>query len=654
MPHFKLALPRIVSRFSIAAAIGLTGCSAGFTNQNPAQAGPTQGSPFHGTAMGGEQPLANAQIYFYATGSTGYGSSSRSLLVAPNGSNNTVYDGNGLYYVLTGPTGNFSITGDYTCPSPDSQVYLLSKNGNAGAGNNTAASLIATLGSCGNLSSSTFVVLNEVTTVAAIASLQQFTKSSTQIGSTTTNQAGIEGAFATINNLVNFSYGGAQISTSTRQVPDARIYSMANALAACVNSTGPSSPACTRLFAAAVPPAGGTTATDTFSAMLNIAKNPGGNPAGIFAISPASPPYPVMLASAPNDYSLSIGFTGGGLQTPTSVAVDGAGNIWIANCGANCGNTGGGADDVVEMNYSGQFISGSGFGSGSVNHTQGFSIDQGNYVWSVNAGRGSPLVPSLSILQPSGLDAAASPRFTGMLSTPKGIGIDPNGNAWIANSGSQSVVQVSNNGVFSTPTTLPHLAQPTDVVIDSNGHVIVSDFGPSSTGGIEILQQADGSEVTYSTAGAAHPSVLALDAGHNIWELDSTTAQIYDLTSTGAAGTAAGTGISIPNTYQIQSMAIDGLGNVFVPSCYTTCTGVTTDPADAIFILTNTGTELTSAKGLQSPSLSNPVSIAFDESGNAWVANAGNGFITEFIGIAAPVQTPIASAVSNGTIGIRP
>jgi len=604
--------------------------------------------------MGGEQPLVGAQIYFYATGSTGYGSASRSLLEAPNGGNNTVDNGTGLYYVLTDSSGGFNITGDYTCPTPSSQVYLLSKNGSAGAGENSAASLIATLGSCGALSSSTFVELNEVTTVAAVVALQQFTTSSTQIGSTTANQVGIEGAFATTYNLVNFAYGGAQPNIPSRQVPADKIYSLANALAACVNSDGPASPACSRLFAAAVPPTGGSTATDTFGAMLNIAKNPGGDPAGIFAITPASPPYAVLLTSAPNDYSLSMGFTGGGLQTPTSVAVDSNGNVWIANCGLSCGNSGVGADDVVEMNFWGDFMSGSGFGSGSVAQTQGFAIDQANYVWSVNAGLGSPATPSLTTLQPSGPDAAGSPRFNGALSTPKGLAIDPNGFAWIANAGSQSVVQVTVNGVFQTPYSLPLLSQPTDVVVDTNGHVVVSDSGTALNGGIEILNQADGSEVAYSNAGAAHPSVLALDSSHNIWELDTTTEQIYDLTSTGAAGTAAGSGISIPNTHQIQSMAIDGLGHVFVPSCYKTCTGNTHDPADALFIVNNSGTEVTAAKGLQSPSLSNPVSIAFDASGNAWVANAGNGFITEFIGIAAPVQTPIAAAVSNGNVGMRP
>jgi len=213
---------------------------------------------------------------------------------------------------------------------------------------------------------------------------------------------------------------------------------------------------------------------------------------------------------------------------------------------------------------------------------------------------------------------------------------------------------VSINGVFGSPISLSQLAQPTDVVVDWMGHVIVSDYGASGAGGVEILDQATGTPLTHSTAGAAHPSKLALDSSHNIWELDPTTAQIFNLDSTGATGTAAGSGISIPNAHQISSMAIDGLGNVIVPSCYQTCTGSTSDPADALFIVNNTGTLVTPAKGLQSPSLSNPVSLAFDSSGNAWVANAGNGYITEFIGIAAPVQTPISAAVSNGNVGMRP
>jgi hypothetical protein len=37
-----------------------------------------------------------------------------------------------------------------------------------------------------------------------------------------------------------------------------------------------------------------------------------------------------------------------------------------------------------------------------------------------------------------------------------------------------------------------------------------------------------------------------------------------------------------------------------------------------------------------------PYSLAIDSSGNIWVANFGNNTLTQFIGLAAPVKTPLA------------
>ena len=84
-------------------------------------------------------------MYLYAVGTGGYGgkgiaatssNASTSLLNSnvltqvPAGGK----DGSNNYYATTGSGGNFSISGDYTCPSASTQVYLFAKGGNSGAG----------------------------------------------------------------------------------------------------------------------------------------------------------------------------------------------------------------------------------------------------------------------------------------------------------------------------------------------------------------------------------------------------------------------------------------------------------------------------------------------------------------------------------------
>jgi hypothetical protein len=52
--------------------------------------------------------------------------------------------------------------------------------------------------------------------------------------------------------------------------------------------------------------------------------------------------------------------------------------------------------------------------------------------------------------------------------------------------------------------------------------------------------------------------------------------------------------------------------------------------------------------------LSNPASISIDPTGSLWIANSGNNTVTEIIGVAAPVTTPLAQSVVNNTVAARP
>ena len=78
-----------------------------------------------------------------------------------------------------------------------------------------------------------------------------------------------------------------------------------------MNSSGGS--ACAPLFSASTPP-GGLAPADTFTAALNIVKNPGNQVAAVFTAGSASPPYPTPLHQAPNDWTMSLSVSGGGLN----------------------------------------------------------------------------------------------------------------------------------------------------------------------------------------------------------------------------------------------------------------------------------------------------------------------------------------------------
>ncbi len=101
----------------------------------------------NGRVHGGQQAVVGAHIQLYVAGNGGNGSASSPLL-------NTT--------VTSGTNGGFSITGDYSCPSATSQVYLVATQGNPGlgsGGNNPALAMMAPLGACGNLSPTQFIGL---------------------------------------------------------------------------------------------------------------------------------------------------------------------------------------------------------------------------------------------------------------------------------------------------------------------------------------------------------------------------------------------------------------------------------------------------------------------------------------------------------------
>ena len=111
----------------------------------------------------------------------------------------------------------------------------------------------------------------------------------TNIGSPSTTQAlaGISAAFTDVNTLVNIS-GGISPGTSAPAgavVPTATIYTLADALAACINSAGGTagqSNGCGMLFTAA---SSGSVPTDTITAAMNIAQHPATNVSSIYTLA---------------------------------------------------------------------------------------------------------------------------------------------------------------------------------------------------------------------------------------------------------------------------------------------------------------------------------------------------------------------------------
>ncbi|SNT20820.1 hypothetical protein SAMN05421770_105162 [Granulicella rosea] len=696
-----------------AAAIAVfpVGCGIGPIS-TVSDASPVLGDALQGGVHGGQQPVSSASIQLWAVGATGYGSAASKLGSA----------------VTTNATGGFTL-GSYTCPSSSALTYITASGGNPGLGGSTTNSsiqLMAALGACGNLSPSTFININEVTTVAAAFALGQYftptfgTASTDSFGapSTTQGQVGITNAFGTVNNLVSFSSGNAVTSATLTNAgftvtttPEAtKLYTIANIIAACVNSDGTASSPCPTLFADVVP-TGKTAPTDTLQAAVYMSLNPtstnangsANNLAALFNLTSSTPPF--VGGTQPSDWTLGILYTGSTstiLAQPLGLAIDAGGNVWVAS-----GTT----------------------------------------------------TSMLSELSPTGSPLASVTTIGGLAMaslSPRNIAIDTNGNSWITTSSSSAYVfEYVPGGTSPAPIGLGKSSF--GIAIDGNNNVYVGES--SSSAGFEFGEFVGGvlnatNEVRFPTVGQAtvctasctnstlEPQFMAIDTATpaNLWASSGTvlTSSTYvyqlsniDLSSCGATPYAAVCTVpsnTTSNTYNAISLgtisepfglaagyngttpqmwvangvtsgsgfdqldlltlssssatvaggqaygdattiggarylAVDGSGNVWTANNKQT-SGTTTggsvmelNSAGVVLSSVNSGTSPFNVVGYNHLGMSNPAGVGIDPSGNVWIANnpasgaTDASSVFEIVGAASPTVTPIALALKNGTAG---
>ncbi len=237
-------------------ALFLAGC-AGMPAITTSNTDSIPGTALHGSVHGGQNPIVGAHVYLYAINTAGYGgpgiapSSTNASLSLLRNFTGTAEDTNGNYYVTTDPYGNFTITGDYSCPSNYPHTYFYASSGDPGLGSgvNTAITLLAPAQAC---NTSTPTDINEVSTIATAFAYAGYASDPLHISSSNTLLAatGLTNAANTLANLETASTGAALATTAAGNgtVPQTEINTLANILAACVNSTGPSSTQCTTLF----------------------------------------------------------------------------------------------------------------------------------------------------------------------------------------------------------------------------------------------------------------------------------------------------------------------------------------------------------------------------------------------------------------------
>ena len=381
--------------------------------------------------------------------------------------------------------------------------------------------------------------------------------------------------------------------------------------------------------------------------------------------------------------------------SPTSVAVDGAGNIFIADndnhrvrkvdlAGTITSIAGTGAPG-----FSGDGSSGTSaqlaFPVGIATDSAGnaFIADGENQrIRRVNAAGIIATVAGSGIGQTLG---DGGPATLARLILPTAVAVDTAGNVFIADTLNHRVRKVTPAGIITTiagngtggfsgdggPATAAQLFTPNGLAIDVAGNLFIAEYNNGrvrkvSPNGIITTVAGDGSDFfngdgVLATAAGIGPMGVAVDSTGNLFIADWNNERVRKVGSDGRITTVAGTGEpgfsgddGPATSAQISSpicVAVDGAGNLYV------CDGDNArvrkvTPNGVITTLAGNGASAFSGDGGPAISASLiPAGIAVDATGNVFIADFGNHRIRR---VSGSTITTVAGGGPEGALGDGP
>ena len=579
---------------------------------------------------GNSNPVARASVTLFAVG-TSYQSGATALA-------STTSDAKG----------NFALS-SFTCPSAGSETYITAIGGDAGAGVNSAIGLAAALGPCGNISTSTRVIINELTTVATEWALSQFTDSSGQnIGAPPSNSTGLQIGFDSFANLADVQAGDDSIvgeasaflttapcgasSGLTNAEPLERLNTLADILSTCVESNGPSSKVCAALFADT-----GTSSIQTSLAIVHaVASRPQNNAAEIFQLAHSSgEPFQPALKAAPDGWELELSFSPplAELSHPGSLAVDADGNIWVAS-----------VKNLSKL-PAGDYACGASTLTPTGVPTSGYDLafDNDGDLWVASGGvYGITELPAGNMVV-GGINFNADNTPGAELSMLDHLTLDATGDVWVTvNFDGVSELPVGNYGPGATNFNFGSRAF--SLAFDPFGNLWVT-----TPQGLSQLPNGNYLQATNHPLKAPfYPFYglnLGTDAAGDVWVLNSSgvselPAGNYDDGQVSFAPGGFNCGGGVGSGYNCPvALAIDGAGNVwFTGDTLLTVAELPASNYNAGLIYPIRGSSVDSL-----------TSLGIDAAGNVWMTNSMSFSVSELVGLAKPVMTPVQSCLAFET-----
>jgi DNA-binding beta-propeller fold protein YncE len=395
----------------------------------------------------------------------------------------------------------------------------------------------------------------------------------------------------------------------------------------------------------------------------------------------------VALAIASGPFAAPYTAYASGFSSPAGLAVDAAGNVYVADSGSN-------TIELVTPSTAPGFtpLAGPGVdGSGSLDLVgplaefrtpTGVALDASGNVWVTdqnnNTIREIPIVagtpPTTTAATSTFAGLAGSPGKTNspaLFNNPTGMAVDVSGNIYVADNGNYLVREISSTGAVSTLAgqgTLATFANPNGVAVDAAtpANVYVADTGDNKIWKIA----SDGSTAADLTplVSYASPSGIAVDLAGNVYVADTGNNAIRRITVangtttvttiagtlgipgfTGDAGAATSATLSGPMAVAVDNSSLATSGTVYVA-----------DTANNAIRAFTVGGNITTLAGSVSgvagfvdgvgtlASFNQPNGLAVDPAtGNVYVADTYNQVIRMIVPSTGVVTTLVGVGIST-------
>ena len=394
----------------------------------------------------------------------------------------------------------------------------------------------------------------------------------------------------------------------------------------------------------------------------------------------APPPTPVLAVSA------SFGPTGQTDLENMAIAADGGGNVYFTNL--NCVfklDSAGILTRVAGNSRAGYSGDGAAATNAQLNEPSGVAVDRAGNVYIAERGNSrirrvdpAGIITTVVGNGNVGYGGDGGPAANAALNGPYAVAVDDLGNLYIADTGNSVIRRVSPGGIIATfagnglrgqsgdggQATEAKFSWPIALAVSDSGDLYVVDswnVRKISSGIITTVAGNGGGEWSGDggpaiDANLGSPASIALDEGGNLFIADEIDSVIRKVSSLGVITTVAGVGIggysgdggpaisahlSAPN-----GVAVDGGGNLYIGDAWN---GRLRKVASGI-ITTVAGNDTHSYSGDGGPAvnaqLNYPRSVAVDASGNVFIADLANQRVRRVS--ASGIITTVAG---NGTAG---